>query len=57
MQIDLSQDEAQFLSLQLARHLQHIESELAHTDKFELQHALAQDLERLRAISERLTKK
>jgi hypothetical protein len=54
MQLELTNDEASFLKSQLSRHLEHVEGELARTDKHELQHALAQDASALRAILDRV---
>jgi hypothetical protein len=54
MQLDLTKDEASFLKAQLARHLEHLEGELARTDKHELQHALARDVSAVRAILDRV---
>jgi hypothetical protein len=54
MQIDLSNDDARFLHEQMARHLEELESELVHTDKRDLQRAIAADAERLRSLLARL---
>ncbi len=54
MHLDLSPVEADFLAVHLRRYAEHVEIDLAHTDKHELQHSLAGDLERLRAILGRL---
>jgi hypothetical protein len=54
MQLVLSKAEATFLEAQLSRHLEHVEGELARTDKRELQHALAVDVAALRAILDRV---
>lgn len=54
MQLDLSSTEADFLALHLRRYAEHVQIDLAHTDRKELQHALAGDLERIRAILDRL---
>ncbi len=54
MQLEISLEEARFLKQQLRRHLSEMENELVHTDKHELQHALAQDLERMRKLELRL---
>jgi hypothetical protein len=55
MKLDLSPIEAEFLAAQLRRHLEIVESELAHTEKHQLQHALASDVDALRSILRRLT--
>jgi hypothetical protein len=52
--LQLSRDDALFLSEQLRRHLQTVDNELVHTDSHRMQHELAADLERLRAIEDRL---
>lgn len=54
MQIMLNDDELKFLQVQLARRIDDVEKELAHTDKHELQHALANDARLLRSIASRL---
>ena len=54
MKLELSQDEARFLSKHLARHIAEVESELVHTDSRALQRELARDLEHLRAIDRQL---
>ena len=55
MKLDLSPIEAEFLAAQLRRHVEILESELARTEKHQLQHALARDVDALRAILNRLT--
>ena len=54
MTLTLTPQEAQLLRSHLARHLAHVESELVHTDKFELQHDLAADVAKLRALVEKI---
>jgi hypothetical protein len=54
MNLQISPQEAQLLRTHMARHLESVEDELVHTDKAELQHSLARDLENLRALLERL---
>ena len=56
MMLELSKQEADFLKTQLAHHVARVEDALVHTDKHELQHLLAQDLEKLMAITERLAR-
>jgi len=51
VQLTLTTDEVNFLAAHLARHIASMETELAHTDKRELQHALAEDVRKLRAIA------
>ena len=53
MELTISPAEAAFLSSHLRRHLQDVENELAHTEKHELQHALARDLELLQKLVDR----
>lgn len=53
MQLDLSQQEATFLREHLARHLKALEDELVHTEKRELQRALADETRKLRALIDR----
>ncbi len=55
MQLTLNEDELKFLQSQLARRIDDVEKELAHTDKHELQHALASDARLLHAIADRLS--
>jgi hypothetical protein len=52
--LQLSVDEATFLSAQLRRQLQTVENELIHTDVHKMQHELSLDLSRLREIDESL---
>ncbi len=54
MNLDLSSADADFLAVHLRRYAEHVEIDLAHTDRKDLQHALAGDLERLRAILDRI---
>jgi len=54
MNLEISPQEAQLLRTHLAQHLQNVEHELVRTDKAELQHALARELEKLRMLLERL---
>jgi hypothetical protein len=54
MTLNLTAKEAELLRVHFARHVAHVESELVHTDKFELQHALAAELAALRALSEKI---
>jgi hypothetical protein len=54
MQIDLDTDDIRFLHRQLTRHLEEMENELVHTDKRDLQRALAMDAQRLRALIARI---
>ena len=54
MKLELSPPEAEFLAAQLRRHVAELEAELARTDKHQLQHALACDVDALKAILNRL---
>lgn len=54
MQLDLTMEEAQFLRDHLARHIAAVDDELVHTDKFEMQRALAADIDRLKLLQARL---
>jgi hypothetical protein len=54
MQLDLSPDEAVFLTQQLNRHIEAMDAELIHTDKRQLQRELATEVAKLKAIHERL---
>lgn len=54
MNIDISPQEAQLLRTHLRHHLDHVEQELVRTDKAELQHSLARELENLRALLQRI---
>lgn len=56
MKLDLNVQEASLLKKQIDRRLEELELELVHTDKRELQRALAKDGELLRSIEERLTR-
>jgi hypothetical protein len=53
MELDLSPGEATFLVTHLRRHLEDVEDELAHTEKHELQHELARDVELLTQLVDR----
>ena len=54
MQLTLTPEETQLLVDQLARRLQHIDDELVHTDKHELQHELAREVDAVRALLARI---
>ena len=54
LSLDLSVTDADFLRAQIDRRVQEVDNELVHTDKRELQRALAIDLERLLALQARL---
>ena len=52
--LDLSPQEIQLLTKHLVRYVEHLDAELVRTDKHELQHALAREIETLRSIAQRL---
>ena len=54
--LQLSIDDATFLSAQLRRQLQTVENELIHTDVHKMQHELSLDLNRLRELDARLAR-
>ena len=54
MNLELSSDEARLLKAQLQVRIEEMDRELVRTDKHELQVDLDRDVERLRAIDERL---
>ena len=54
MRIDLSIDDARFLRRQMSRHLEEMESELVHTDRREMQRAIAADTRRMRDLIARI---
>ena len=54
MNLEISEQEAQLLRTHLAHHLDSVERDLVRTDKAELQHSLARELEKLRLVLKRL---
>lgn len=52
--LELSDSETQLLATHLARHVEHLDAELVRTDKHDLQHALAREVDELRALLRRL---
>ena len=54
MNLEISPQEAQLLRTHLRRHVENVEHELVRTDKSELQHSLARELENLRARLQRI---
>lgn len=54
MQLDLSPEEGKLLRAQLTIRIDELTQELVRTEKYELQVALDRDIERLRAIDDRL---
>lgn len=53
-QLELSLQEARLLALHLGRHLKHLDAELVRTDKHDLQHSLAREIETLQTVEDRL---
>lgn len=56
MNLDLSKEDLVLLTAQLGERVAHLEAELVHTDNRAFRHGLASDIERLKAIHERLKK-
>jgi hypothetical protein len=54
MRIDLTDSQAKLLSVHLNRHIEHVENELVHTDKVQMQHDLAREVGLLREIQQRI---
>ncbi len=54
MQFTFTTDETRLLLRHLGQWIEHLDKELVHTDKRELQHALALELDALCALTERL---
>ncbi len=52
--LDLSPEDVRFLADHLGRYMASLDDELVHSDKREIQHELATELERLRRLRERL---
>lgn len=52
--IDLSAEEQALLQSHLDRHIAHLDAELVRTEKHDLAHALAREIEQLRVIARRL---
>jgi hypothetical protein len=52
--LELSDEEGQLMLEQLALRVQELDDELVHTDRADLQRALFDEVERLRALTERL---
>lgn len=50
MNVELSESQARFLEMHLERRIDELEKEAARTDRHDLQHALAIDVERLKEI-------
>jgi hypothetical protein len=54
MQLTLTPHETTLLVQQLTQHIAHVDEELVHTDKRELQRDIAHELDELRALLERI---
>ena len=54
MQLTLTPDESRLLIRHLTQEIEHLDAELIHTDKRELQRALAHELDALRGLTERI---
>ena len=54
MKLELTTHEAALLKMELAQRLVSLDRDLVRTDKHDLQHALARDIEELRNIEKRL---
>lgn len=52
--IDLSSEERQLLLSHLDRHVKYLDAELVRTEKHDLAHGLAREIEVLRGIARRL---
>jgi len=53
-QLELSVDEARLLAAHLGQHIKRLDAELVRTDKHDLQHALAREIEALQGVEDRL---
>jgi hypothetical protein len=54
MHLTLAPEENRLLIHHLVKRIEHMENELVHTDKRELQRSLAHEVDALRALTERL---
>jgi hypothetical protein len=54
MHLTFTRDEGRLLLRHLATHIEHLDAELVRTDKHELQHALALEIDQLRSLVARL---
>ena len=54
MQLTLAPEETRLLLHHLTQRIEHMDAELVHTDKRELQHSLAHELQKLKALKERI---
>ena len=54
MNLPLTREETGLLVSHLTQHLEHMDDELVHTDKRELQRSLAREIEALRRLTDRI---
>ncbi len=54
MMLKLTPTEAELLLYHLSKRIEHVDAELVHTDKRDLQRSLAEDLRSLRALESRI---
>jgi hypothetical protein len=54
MHLTLTVDETRLLVTHLTQRIQHLEDELVHTDKRELQRSLAREVQGLRTLTDRI---
>jgi uncharacterized protein YukE len=54
MQLQLTTEDVVLLVRQLNKRIEHVEDELAHTDKRELQRALVKDVQAMRNLAQRI---
>lgn len=54
MHLTLTPEETRLLLRHLTERIEHIDNELVHTDKRELQHSIARDAQELRALVDRI---
>jgi hypothetical protein len=54
--LKLSLDDARCLSAHLARHIAEVDDELVHTERRQMRHELAVDVDRLRVIQGQLAR-
>lgn len=52
--LELTDAEARLLIMHLVRYLEHLDQELVRTDKHDLQHRLALEIEELQGVASRL---
>ena len=52
--IELSREEQHLVVTHLERHIHHLDADLVRTEKHDLAHALAREIEQLRAIVHRI---